>query len=888
MSKDVPTAFRIPKSKLQPVVLRNDVVPRTRLLATVHEAVTSRRLTLISAPAGYGKTTLLAGLPRAHSGLVVSWISLDEEDNDPALFFASLASALQQTRPGTGVHVLSLLHDSGTGSANAQRLMRVLVSDLEETLTSPLVLVLDDLHAITNPEIYQALDYLLEWAPMALHVVATSRSDPPLSLARLRMRGQLAEFRLPELRFTLDEAAALLNQQLELDLSDKETQALHTQTEGWIAALRLLASSLSMLGESQRGTFIERLASTNRYLFDLLAQEVLDKQPAALRDFLLKSAILEELTPTLCKALLGPDAGLLLEEVYRRNLFLAAVDGNSPVHTTYRYHALFAEFLRHRLHLEKPDLVSDLHRKAGRASDLPYRAIHHFLSAEAWDDAASRIEDVAEAMFRGARFERLQEWIGALPEGVRQAHPWLSFYMGVTLWGDSQHRTAIRYLEEAITGFETTEDTSGCGEAHVQLSVIYQTLGNFERAQSHEQAGFDLPISPRSRTQLHMSRAWLRLGAGDLEGAQHHVDTAHKLAQDSGDGGALQICILQTRAALHCLPNGPNALRGLITLIDERGFDDFSSARAAAYTLEAMLQLIEGDLNTAIESADRAYEINERVGVLHWLMIETGAWLLPLFLALRGDTRRSDRIFAEHEDYFQTYPAWRGALLYMRAHAAWVQGRIGRARAFNARLQHEVPPREWAVSTVARPLMRGQLAISSEDWREAEHMLREALTLQEQNPVATILGSARLKLAILYQRQGRQEDALRAWSEGMSRLSAEGRSGTALLEGLPLAPVFRLAIEHDLLAAEAGRHLETLNQAAQPQPVNIPDTGETLTVRESEVLELIASGLSNRRIAEELVLSEWTVKSHITRLYAKLGVSTRAEAIAHAYALKLV
>ncbi len=361
----------------------------------------SHRLTLISAPAGYGKTTLATSLAHTATDFTITWLALDEDDNDPTIFFVSLIAALQQLNPACGRTIQSLLGNQATPNLDAKRVMRMLINVILESLPEPFALILDDLHLIINPTILQALDYLLERLPEQMRLITTTRVDPPLALARLRARGHMAELGPPDLRFTLKEMDDLLNGQLGLDLSGQDLQTIQTSTEGWVAGLHLLTTSLAQLPtSSQRAILITRKVHANRHIFDLLAEEVLNRQPPILRRFLLETSILSELTPELCQAVTGQaDAPLILEEIYRRNLFVVAVDdlafASSP---TYRYQALFGEFLRRQLAQEQPDQLGELHRRAAETHTIPAQVIAHYLVAEQWKAAAQVIEQIAESI----------------------------------------------------------------------------------------------------------------------------------------------------------------------------------------------------------------------------------------------------------------------------------------------------------------------------------------------------------------------------------------------------------------------------------------------------------------------------------------------------------
>jgi len=359
------------QTRLSPPAARDDVIARPRLLEALALAVASHPLTLLSAPAGYGKTTLLAdcrlriadcGLTQTNDDQIrnpkseirnrVAWLSLEEEDNDPVRFLACLIVVLGRLVPGCGDTAQGLLAGppapptlrprSGQAlggerraGADTRRVIAALINDIVAANPDPFALILDDLHLITEPAVYVALDYLLERLPAQMRLVVGTRHDPPLALARLRARGQIAELGLTDLRFTLDETTQFLNGKLGMALLPDDLMTLQERTEGWPAGLRLLASSLDRIPDrAGRRAFVQTVAHTPRYIFDFLAEEVLERQEPALRTFLLETSILDELTPTRCQAVTGRgDAPALLEDLYRRNLFITTVrNPQSPVY----------------------------------------------------------------------------------------------------------------------------------------------------------------------------------------------------------------------------------------------------------------------------------------------------------------------------------------------------------------------------------------------------------------------------------------------------------------------------------------------------------------------------------------------------------------------------
>jgi LuxR family transcriptional regulator, maltose regulon positive regulatory protein len=356
---------------------RSDIPNRPRLLTALSTALRQNTLTLISAPAGSGKTTLLANLTEVVPEMPFAWLAMDTDDNTLTQFLKVIIAALQNLNPQCGITAGNLILNSPDLKAEYRQVTGVLINEIMQTLPLPFGLVLDDLHEVTNLECFNALNYLLERIPPQMKLVIATRHDPPIALARLRTRRQVAEFRLNHLRFTEGETAQLFNQTLQYRLHEEELKRLYAHTEGWAAGISLVASFLEQKpGEIKRINFLEQVEESERYIFDFLAAEVLDAQTGQIRNFLLKTAILYELTPNLCQAVADlatpPVAHHILESLYHHNLFMVKVEPQTP---SYRYHDLFRDFLIHKLELEQPETLNQLYLKAGKAETIPIRVI---------------------------------------------------------------------------------------------------------------------------------------------------------------------------------------------------------------------------------------------------------------------------------------------------------------------------------------------------------------------------------------------------------------------------------------------------------------------------------------------------------------------------------
>ena len=381
----------IPQTRLHPPQLGDDILERPSLLSRLQWAITNHPFTLISAPAGSGKTTLLAAWLHHDPPFPVIWLRLDKEDNDPATFFMALLAAIQQLDSDFGADWQSLLTGTTDIDAVVRRLTGVMINEILGSSLLPFALVLDDLHRIKETAVFEILNNLLENLPSEMHIIATSRYDPQLSLARMRLQGRLAEFRLDDLRFDDAESQLLLNDKLKLNLSATNLTRLQRHTGGWIAGLRLLVFSLNKLDSNDKRTaFLQRLPQADRNLFAFLADEILEEQTPEITQFLLETAVLDELTPELCTAVTQKqDAPDLLDNVVRRNLFLTPVEGEKG-EFVYRYHDLFTDFLRQRLVRERStEQIQTLHRRAAQTVSSIDQAIRHYLAAELWAEAAS-------------------------------------------------------------------------------------------------------------------------------------------------------------------------------------------------------------------------------------------------------------------------------------------------------------------------------------------------------------------------------------------------------------------------------------------------------------------------------------------------------------------
>src|ERR671910_1425337 len=626
----VTTKVRVPRT-------RPELVPRPRL----REALVrneGRRLTLVSAPAGFGKTTLLSEWLEESSedGRPVAWLSLEEADNDPARFLAYVVSALQSALgEGIGDGVLASLRLPEFPPVEA--VVGVLINELAD-VRDEVTIVLDDYHVIHSGPIHEATSFLLEHLPENVHLVISSRADPPIPLAKLRARDQVTEIRAAELRFTTEEATAFLKGVMRLTLSAADVATLEAITEGWIAALQLAA--LSMRGREDVSGFVETFSGSNRHVLDFLAEEVLERQPEGVREFLLKTSVPERMSAPLCDALTGRNDGQqMLERLEHDNLFVIALDDERH---WYRYHHLFADVLRSRLQREQPERIRELHRRAAawyERNGWTSEAVRHALAAQENDRAADLVEQVARKMWNRGEVMTLLGWLEALPEEVMRRRPQLLLqYSAALLWVGrlDDVEPLVQEIERAVgvsgegrdEGLRTSADEplrqvllGGAaatrswhaylkGEPHNAIALAHRALAILP----------DKDLELRTFAAFRLAEAYRT--ADDLEAATAAFAETAELGRAAGhDYLVLRAMSRQARLqmARGRLRKADHVLQRTLRFAVERGGDSLP-ATGEAYVAVGKLLYEWDELETAARQLKEGIRLAERMGQLDTLV----------------------------------------------------------------------------------------------------------------------------------------------------------------------------------------------------------------------------------------------------------------------------
>ena len=889
------------ETKLHVPRWRRSLVARPRLSERLSRGAESA-LTLVSAPAGFGKTTLLAEwlAVAAADGRSVAWLSLDQRDNDPALFWTYLVAALNTGMPGVGAGALSLLQPPQPPSEAG---LVTLLNDLD-AISNDVVLVLDDYHVIDARDVQDGMAFLLEHLPPQIHLVLASRADPPLPLARLRGRGELAEIRAADLRFTPGEAAAYLNEVMGLVLTAADVAALEGRTEGWIAALQLAA--LSMQGREDTAAFIDGFAGDDRYIVDFLAEEVLQRQPEHVQHFLLQTSILDRLSGPLCDAVTGQDGGKAkLTALERGNLFLVPLDDRRR---WYRYHQLFADVLHARLVDEQPDDVPELHRRASgwlEQNGERSEAIRHALAAQDFERAADLVELAIPAMRRSRQEATVLGWLELLPDEVVRVRPVLSVgFAGALLAGgefegvEARLRDAERWLDAPAAEMVVVDDEEFRRlPAEIELYRAAQALVRGDGPGTVRHARRALELSPADEHLGRASAAALMglafWASGDLEAgysgyaecmaglrrAGHIADTfgcAIALADIRRTQGRLGEAMRTYEQALQRVPeqSGP-VLRGT----------------ADMYVGMSEIHRERDDLPAATRQLLRSQDLGEHTG----LPQNRYRWRVAMARVreAEGDLGGALDLLNEAErlyvgDFFpnvRPVPA-------LRARVRLAQGELGEALGWARERDLSVDDdlsylHEFEHITLARVLLaryaaeRAERSIQ-EATRFLERLLRAAEEGQRTGSVIEILVLQALA------RQARDDipAALASLRRAITLAEPEGYVRIFADEGPPMASLLRAAAKLRIARNYVRRLLAAVNQTEDSTPVS-QGLIEPLSERELDVLRLLGTDLGGPDIARELVVSLNTVRTHTKNIYAKLGVNNRRAAVRRARELDL-
>ena len=868
-------------------------ISRPRLTARL-DAGLAGKLTLISAPPGFGKTTLVTEWLSTYSMPErVAWLSLDPGDSDAGRFLTYFVSALRTVERELGPGLLNVLQAPVQGDATA---LLVDVINALNRIDEQIICVLDDYHAISSEEVDRALSYLLEHQPSTLHLIITTRETPSLPLALIRSRRDLSEFRTEDLRFTVEETGHFLNRVMGLALSPDQVQRLEQRTEGWIAGLLLAALSAEETGSPSE--VLDNFGGEQRYVFDYLAEEVLRRQTKDVQAFLNRTSVLDRMTAELTRELTG-EGQERLDYLVESNLFTLPLDTHR---SWYRYHHLFGQFLSARYRERDPRGWADAHRKASLwfvARDHQYEAAEHALAADDLERLAELLGTSGREFVRRGRIPTMDRWLSSLPDEMIAARPNLILSRIWTLMLSRQYETIPDWFQRI--DLNSIEDERERQEIRAHLAVCEATYARFradvgeiiDRSLAALEYFATLPggIDPNECVALlHLGSA-LRMDGETLE-AVERLSQAIELGQPGTDLVVEINAMSQLSAAYGELGRFGEAESWARETLDrerEYGIRRLAMSEAARLTLAGILREREA-YDEARELLDDAFEAIRVAGDREDMAAQVLYFYLRALIEVgQGDAeaaRRTVEMALERAAYLR-FPA--DAIWRVEGLQAWIHLLIG---------DLELPAR-WVeerdfpdAEPVANVYERGAIAYAWVDLEmgridRAEALLQRVVASMREADRTYRLAEARLVLAALYMRTGRAAEA-EVLVDQVVDFAARQNCRRLLIDTHPdIAGMLPGARRR----AREGDQMWPLGDELSEETGQRPDQSaliEPLTPRELEVLGLLREGIPNRAIAERLFVSLGTIKRHTHNIYGKLGVNNRTQAIIRGQELGLI
>ncbi len=883
----------------------NNIVHRPDLYEKLNIGLT-RKLILISAPAGFGKTTLLSDWINQQK-IPTAWFSLDKGDNDPVEFLSYIISGIQGISKEFGQSALKLLHSPNRPSSES--IVNLLINDIL-SISKNFLLVLDDFHLINSRDTFELITYLLEHIPDNIHLVILTRSDPTLSVARLRSQHQLLELRSSDLSFSANDISILFNKKLKLGLSIEDVYSLETKTEGWIAGLQLTA--LSMQGHEDISGFIQDFKGDNRYIMDYLIEEVLKVQTEDIKEFLLKTSTLEQMSAPLCNSVLNRnDSQLILELLEKNNMFVIPLDDER---NWYRYHHLFAELLKQRLQQKKKADIIDLHNKASewfRNNSMPLLAIEHALETKDFNKSIQFLGEIIEILWESGQHAVIVKYGDLFPgEIIKKNVEFCLYYSWILIIaGQIQKAEPLLLSAENITRKKIDDKNSYpddirynkklLGKISVAFAYLYSITADPEKTFSYGKAAMQ---NLSEDDPLWFSWGWYSVGIAESirEHFKESIGAYEKALEYGKKSGniylistiAINVAYIETRMGLYS--SAYKKCSDLITFMKESGYSQIAKSEpryAGLYSCIAGIECMRLDFEEALENIKIAYSLSKNDSNNSYKVIVLLVYSLTLYGL--GDKAGIIKLLNEVEDIIRhnkIAPAAMAIYIAMKGSMLIEQNEFEKASHFykknglgiNKKISY-LDDRGYFSFVV--------LLISELKYKEAEKILSELHTMaQAANRLETLV-DVKILYAILYKQTGNRDKAVASLLESLEYAADENilmsyifyydRINDLLKEVFTLQATTNTNIPRKLID-------KLINALERKEKLNKISLEAGLSARELDTLKLIAEDLSNKEVADKLFISLNTTKTHVRNILLKLEVDNRSQAVTKAKELGII
>jgi LuxR family maltose regulon positive regulatory protein len=892
-------------TKLHIPPVGNNIVHRSELFEKLNSGL-SRKLILISAPAGFGKTTVVSDWIDQNK-IPTTWFSLDNGDNDPVDFLSYIISGIQSIHTAFGQSALKLLNSPNRPSVES--IASLLINEILN-INQNFLLVLDDFHLIKSNEVLNLVTYLLEHIPGNIHIVILTRSDPALSVSRLRSQHQLVELRSSDLSFSANDISILFNKKLKLGLSIEDVISLETKTEGWVAGLQLTA--LSMQGREDISKFIQDLKGDNRYIMDYLMEEVLKIQSEDIVEFLLETSILEQMSAPLCNAVLNRnDSQLILETLEKNNMFVIPLDEER---TWYRYHHLFADLLKQKLLQKETSIVKAIHNKACswfEENSMNELAVEHAFEINNYEKGIQILGGIVKRMWETGQHSAILKYGNLLPDELIKRNPEICLYYSWILISTGQIEEAEPFLvsAEKITT-KLINDKMSSKEIILQYKIL---LGKLSVTMAYMKL-FSAPAEKiinygeiaienlSGKNHLWIGWAWYYIGnaemsRGNFEKSNKALDNA--LIHSRRSGNLYLISSITTTIVTHKLYMGQynsafEQCSDLLSFMKEGGYSQIAKTEwmySGLFTMISVIQSIWTDFDEALENVKTAYDLCKNEKNIHHKIMALLAYSYVLY-AHEDKSGAFDKI-NQLEDVLKqykisphlasTYIGWK---IYLLIEMDQTQKANDFAKEMGLGLKEKI-----SYEYILSHIFYIRLMLVQYKFDEAGWLLSEFYAIADQAKGIERLVQLKILYAVLYKMTDEHNKAVVNFIEAME-LAAE--------ENLLIYFLFDLNITNDLLndvykiqatgdTKIPDNFIDKLKQAIEMKKSRKKNHAEfELSARELDTLKLIAENLMNQEIADKLFISVNTVKTHLKNINLKLGVVNRAEAVTKAKELRLI